>query len=82
MKSAGLISLGGYLPGKEVKKETQKDLADFLRKQTLLYPEYIEPIEKDGRLPGRIETNKEGWEDQPWFEAWLERLPEIGRAHV
>jgi 3-oxoacyl-[acyl-carrier-protein] synthase-3 len=26
-------------------------------------------------LPGRKETNYDGWESQPWFDAWLERLP-------
>ena len=73
--SAGLISLGGYLPAKKVKKDKQKELVDFLSNETLLYPEYIEEIRKYGHLPGKIETNYEGWESQPWYQAWLEKLP-------
>jgi len=40
-----------------------------------LYPEYIDVIEEKGHLPGRVETNYDGWESQPWFDAWLESLP-------
>jgi 3-oxoacyl-[acyl-carrier-protein] synthase-3 len=67
--------MGGYLPAKEVPENKRKDLVDFLRKETLLYPEYIEAIESSGHLPGKIETNYDGWESQPWFENWLETLP-------
>lgn len=74
-KAAGLISMGGYLPAKEIPKKQQKELTEFLRKETLLYPEYIDEIEEKGHLPGRVETNYDGWESQPWFEAWLENLP-------
>ncbi|NJO70364.1 MAG: hypothetical protein HC830_14750 [Bacteroidetes bacterium] len=31
-------------------------------------------------LPGRIETNEEGWKNQPWFDAWVESLPPKKRA--
>lgn len=75
MISAGLISMGGYLPGKQVPKKTQEQLVEFLRNETLLYPEYINEIRNYGNLPGRIETNYDGWESQPWFQSWLEKLP-------
>jgi len=75
LKSAGIISMGGYLPAKEVPGSKQKQLVAFLKKETLLYPEYIHEIEEKGLLPGRIETNYDGWESQPWFDAWLEKLP-------
>ncbi len=72
---AGLISMGGYLPGKEVPGNKLKDLVRFLRSETLLYPEYIDELEETGHLPGRIETNYDGWESQPWFDSWLQKLP-------
>lgn len=75
LKSAGIISMGGYLPAKEVPGNKQKQLVEFLKTETLLYPEYIHEIEEKGQLPGRKETNYDGWESQPWFDAWLERLP-------
>jgi 3-oxoacyl-[acyl-carrier-protein] synthase-3 len=80
MKTAGLISLGGYLPAKPVPEEKCNDLVKYLREETLLYSEYIDEIEETGNLPGRIETNFDGWESQPWFEAWLEKLPSKKRA--
>ncbi len=75
LKAAGIVSLGGYMPAKVVPEGKRKALVDFLRKETLLYPEYIDEIEEKGHLPGRIETNYEGWESQPWYQAWLEKLP-------
>lgn len=72
---AGLISMGGYLPGKEVPEKKRKELVEFLKRETLLYPEYIDEIQEKGHLPGRIESNYDGWQSQPWFESWLERLP-------
>lgn len=75
LKAAGIISMGGYLPAKEVPENKQKKLVEFLKGETLLYPEYIEEIEEKGQLPGKIETNYEGWQSQPWFETWLEQLP-------
>lgn len=75
LKPAGIISMGGYLPGKEVPADKVEALAEFLKKETLLYPEYVEEIEKTGNLPGRIETNYDGWESQPWYESWLSKLP-------
>lgn len=79
MKNAGFISFGGYLPGKKVNKNHKKDLCEFLRKNTSLYPEYISEIEEKSILPGCIETNADGWEHQPWFESWVNRLPEKKR---
>lgn len=75
LKSAGIISMGGYLPAKEVPANQRKQFVEFLKKETLLYPEYIHEIEEKGCLPGRIETNYDGWESQPWFKTWLEKLP-------
>ncbi|MCG8454176.1 MAG: 3-oxoacyl-ACP synthase III family protein [Spirochaetales bacterium] len=75
LANAGLISMGGYLPAKPVPSEKASALADFLRKETLLPPEYIAPIENDALLPGRVETNWDGWESQPWYESWLAQLP-------
>jgi len=75
MKSAGLVSLGGYIPAKLLSQTMRNDFCKFLRKETLLNPEYIQEIEEQKHLPGRIETNYEGWEKQPWFSTWLEKLP-------
>ncbi|MCK4763819.1 MAG: 3-oxoacyl-ACP synthase III family protein [Candidatus Aminicenantes bacterium] len=75
LKSAGITSMGGYIPAKEAPEKTRKELVEYLRKETLLYPEYIEEIEDTGHLPGSIETNYDGWESQPWFESWLKKLP-------
>jgi 3-oxoacyl-[acyl-carrier-protein] synthase-3 len=79
MKNAGFISFGGYLPGKKVNENYKRNLCEFLRENTTLYPEYISEIEKKSVLPGYIETNADGWEDQPWFECWLNSLPEKQR---
>jgi 3-oxoacyl-[acyl-carrier-protein] synthase-3 len=72
---AGLISLGGYLPAKRIAESQIERLVSFLRTETLLGPGYIDRIDATGQLPGSIETNYDGWERQPWFEAWLENLP-------
>jgi 3-oxoacyl-[acyl-carrier-protein] synthase-3 len=74
-KAAALVSMGGYLPAKEVPENKRDRLVEFLKNETLLYPEYIDEIEAHGHLPGRIETNYEGWESQPWYESWVESLP-------
>lgn len=79
LKSAGLISMGGYLPAKEVPKKKRKQLVEYLRKESSLHPEYIDDIESTGCLPGRVETNYDGWESQPWFDAWVESMPERKR---
>jgi len=51
-KSAGLVSMGGYLPAKEVPENKRDQLVKFLKNETLLYPEYIDEIEAHGHLPG------------------------------
>lgn len=81
LRSAGIIAMGGYLPAKEFPVNKQKQFVEFLKKETRLYPEYIHDIEEKCQLPGRIETNYDAWESQPWFEAWLERLPPKKRAN-
>jgi 3-oxoacyl-[acyl-carrier-protein] synthase-3 len=72
--NTGLISMAAYLPANKLEEAMSRALADFLRKQTLLPEEYISEIEETGCLPGRVETNYDGWESQPWFEAWLKSL--------
>ncbi|MBU1430104.1 hypothetical protein KKF91_06000 [Myxococcota bacterium] len=73
--------MGGYLPAKTISKEKSQALVRFLREATTLPQEYIDVIEKTGTLPGYIETNDDGWSSQPWFEAWLERMPPKKRAN-
>lgn len=80
MISAGLISLGSYIPGKPVPPNSREQLVALLRHDTLLYPEYIDAIAHHGHLPGTIETNDDGWGRQPWFQSWLEKLPPKKRA--
>lgn len=76
IKPAGLISLGSYLPGKSVPLSKREEFSHFLKKHTQLYPEYIDPITQEGKLPGSIETNQGGWESKPWYNHWLKSLPE------
>jgi 3-oxoacyl-[acyl-carrier-protein] synthase-3 len=71
----GLTTLGAYLPAKAVEPQNLKSLVNFLRSKTLLPEEYVASIEASGKLPGRIETNEEGWQNQPWYKAWVESLP-------
>ncbi len=73
--------MGAYLPAKEVAENKRKTLVEFLRQETRLYPEYIDEIEQKGHLPGKIETNYDGWERQPWFQAWLEQLSPKKRSN-
>ena len=73
--NAGLVSIGGYLPGKKISPQLQKSLVSFLKSDTRLPPEYIDMIIADGRLPGFVETNEDGWKKQPWFDHWVRNLP-------
>ena len=79
--NAGLVSIGGYLPGKKISPILKKKLVSFLRSDTLLIADYIEMIEAADRLPGSIETNQDGWANQPWFEHWVNSLPPKKRAN-
>ena len=81
MHAAGLIAIGAYLPAQTVPEHKRQRLVSYLRTHTPLPGAYIEPIEKDGRHAGRVETNDEGWISQPWYEAWLDRLPAKKRAN-
>lgn len=74
-KSVGLISMGSYIPAKEILDEKKDKLVKFLREKTLLKKEYIDMIDSTGKLPGEIITNFDGWEKEPWFETWLNNLP-------
>jgi 3-oxoacyl-[acyl-carrier-protein] synthase-3 len=73
--SAGMISMGAYLPAKRVGHEQKVELTGYLRDETLLPREYVEQIDAQERLPGMIETNRDGWEIHPWFETWVSNLP-------
>ena len=79
--SVGLISLGGYLPAKTLSEKQKNDLVQYLRKYTEINEVYIDTIESTGKLPGSIETNYEGWESQPWFDAWVKSMPEKKQAN-
>ncbi len=72
--NTGLISMAAYLPANKLEDSMVTALIDFLRSQTLLPEAYIKEIEETGCLPGRVETNYDGWESQPWFETWLKSL--------
>lgn len=75
MKAVEMTSLTAYLPGSQIAPEFSKDLANHLRRHTHLPMEYIETIERERRLPGRTESNAQGWSEQPWFSSWLKQLP-------
>lgn len=79
MQNAGLISMGGYLPSKKYPDAKLPGLVRYLREETLLPEAYIRQLEESGHLPGTIETNFDGWESKPWFEAWLKCMPEKKR---
>ncbi|HNB24039.1 MAG TPA: 3-oxoacyl-[acyl-carrier-protein] synthase III C-terminal domain-containing protein [Candidatus Melainabacteria bacterium] len=68
--------MGAYLPAKPISGKQKSALTKMLRHETLLQAQYIEQIEMGDRLPGRIETNYDGWERHNWFKKWLELLPE------
>jgi 3-oxoacyl-[acyl-carrier-protein] synthase-3 len=74
-KSVGLISMGSYIPAKEILGEKKDKLVKFLREKTLLKKEYIDMIDSTEKLPGEIITNFDGWEKEPWFETWVSKLP-------
>ncbi|WP_320051880.1 3-oxoacyl-[acyl-carrier-protein] synthase III C-terminal domain-containing protein [uncultured Acetobacteroides sp.] len=81
MKKAALVSLAGYLPGTDLLERQAKKLGDYLRDNTLLKKEYIAMIEGEQKLPGYVETNYDGWISQPWYDAWLQQLPEKKRSN-
>jgi len=74
-KSAGIIAMGGMHPGKEIPRSELSGFVQYLRENTKLHPEYINATESTGAHPGYIEDNYQGWESQPWYNAWLDRLP-------
>ena len=80
MKSnSGIISMGGYYPGKTFPKKSLKGFTAYLKENTLLPVDYIIQMEATGQHPGKSESNEEGWVNQPWYEAWLQTLPEKKR---
>lgn len=81
MKNVGIVSMGGYLPAKELKANQKEKLTNYLKANTELPQEYIEHIEQTSTLPGTIETNYDGWESKPWFNAWVQSIPEKKRAN-
>lgn len=74
-RPAGLVSLGAYLPARKLDDVSSKRLVKHLSVNTHLQRAYIDQIESTGALPGSIETNHDGWESQPWFNAWVSTLP-------
>lgn len=75
MLPAGLVSLGAYIPAKKIATEEVSNFTHFLTNQTKLPRTYICNIKENGTLPGKIESNHDGWASKPWFETWLKRLP-------
>ncbi|HEC19865.1 MAG TPA: hypothetical protein ENI97_11050 [Gammaproteobacteria bacterium] len=80
IRNASLIGLAGYLPAKNIDSKTASSLSDYLYTHSALPKAYISYIEQHQILPGSIETNYDGWESKPWFQAWLDRLPEKKRT--
>jgi 3-oxoacyl-[acyl-carrier-protein] synthase-3 len=76
----GIISMGAYVPAKKISTKEKKELSANLRAETLFPREYVDQIDNQNQLPGRIETNYDGWEKQPWFETWLAKLPSNKRT--
>lgn len=79
MNAAGLVSVAAYMPAKPLSAAAARRLSAFLTTRTLLYPEYVAPIADQHVLPGSVESNHDGWEKQPWFEAWRSALPDKRR---
>jgi 3-oxoacyl-[acyl-carrier-protein] synthase-3 len=77
--TAGMVSLSAYLPAKELSIPFTSKLVRFLKNHTLLPQGYILSIEANQKLPGKIETNEDGWINQPWYNAWLNSLSEKKR---
>lgn len=75
MQTAGLVAVGPYVPGKPLPSRLAEALGVFLLRHTKVQAAYAESIGADKRLPGTIESNYDGWESQPWFEAWRATLP-------
>ena len=75
LKNAGIISLGGYIPAKRINPEELGPLVDYLRKGTKLQSWYTDEIAATCHLPGTVENNEDGWINQPWYQAWLDKLP-------
>lgn len=74
--TAGFSALSAYLPAKKLSESFSKKLVQFLQTHTRLPQEYIEWIDDKHELPGSIETNEDGWINQPWYEAWVKSLSE------
>lgn len=81
MEKAGLVSLAGYFPGAKLSSKQVEKICSYLRKNTLLSEDYVKMIETEQKLPGSIETNYDGWISQPWYETWLNNLPEKKRKN-
>jgi 3-oxoacyl-[acyl-carrier-protein] synthase-3 len=79
-RTPGYIALSAYTPAKSIPSTFKNKLVEFLRNHTLLQNEYIEMIDSECKLPGSIETNEEGWIKQPWYDAWVNSMPEKKRA--
>jgi 3-oxoacyl-[acyl-carrier-protein] synthase-3 len=67
--------VGAYIPAKPLGEKLAVDLSRFLKENSRVQAPYWETIGKERRLPGSVETNFDGWQSQPWFEAWRATLP-------
>jgi 3-oxoacyl-[acyl-carrier-protein] synthase-3 len=76
ISKAGFISISAYLPAKKLSLSFTEKLVNFLQVNTHLPEEYVSYINTEQALPGKIETNKDGWQNKPWYNAWLQSLPE------
>ncbi|SDC95037.1 3-oxoacyl-ACP synthase III family protein [Williamwhitmania taraxaci] len=82
MKSnSGVISMGGYYPGKAFPVKSLAGFVNYLKANTHLPVEYIQEIETTGQHPGWSESNEDGWVNQPWYDAWIQTLPEKKRQN-
>ena len=75
MLAAGLVSVGSYVPAKPLSAGLAEALSHFLLHHTHVQVEYAETVRDEQKLPGTIETNFDGWESKPWFDAWRATLP-------
>ncbi len=75
MIHAGIVCMGAYLPGSILPEATAQRFATYLHDHTRLHPDYTASLQETGALPGTIEDNFQGWVSQPWYEAWLQKLP-------
>jgi 3-oxoacyl-[acyl-carrier-protein] synthase-3 len=70
-KGVGLVSLAAFMPAKKIAKDKVFQIKNYLTEYTRLNKSYIDMISDDGVLPGIVESNYDGWQSKPWFDAWV-----------